>query len=697
MAPVLVRLADFVSRRRKAILLVWLAALAGSVYFAAHQQDRLLAGGWGIQGSESLRGSRMLEDFDAYTSPALGVLVTGPASAVARRLATARSVAARDPRLRLGPLQPLPDGTGAIQPLSYRASEDEAIDIAGDLRDALEQTTGPTKTYVIGQNALWAAYRQVAKEELEKGEALGFPLIFLILLAGFGTVVAALAPLALGFVAVVITGALVFWISHVYTMSIYVTNIASMIGIGVAVDYSLFIVSRFRTELQEGRTNLEALRTTLATSGNAVFFSGATVAVSLAGLFLIPMKTMRSMALGAIVVVCVAVIASLTLLAALIITLGPRLERFRLRLPWKTGSEAGGTFWKTWTTRVLNRPILFLVFGVTVMVTLALPLFSISNYNRGLAQLPRDNPVAVASLQARRALGPGSGGPVHVLATDRAASNEMRARLARTRGVVGLGPTVASRGGKAYVFDAVLSSDPEQEQARQTFGRIRAVRDTVEAERDGDVVLSGVTALSFDVRNSVIGGLWKLIVFIVAVSYIVLLLLLRSVLLPLKAVFMNVLSVGAAYGVLVAVFQWGWLDWTGYDSPGYIDTIVPALVLAVTFGLSMDYEVFLLTRIRERWQQHGSNDLAVAEGVQSSARIITSAAIIMVAVFCSFAIAGSPQLKELGIGLAVAVGLDATLIRLVVVPATMRLLGNWNWWLPGRLERVLPQFGEATP
>jgi RND superfamily putative drug exporter len=180
-----------------------------------------------------------------------------------------------------------------------------------------------------------------------------------------------------------------------------------------------------------------------------------------------------------------------------------------------------------------------------------------------------------------------------------------------------------------------------------------------------------------------------MLVFILAVSYVVLLLLLRSVLLPLKAVCMNLLSVGAAYGVLVAVFQWGWLDWTGYDSPGYVDTIVPALVLAVTFGLSMDYEVFLLTRIRERYALHGDNERAVSEGLVLSARIITSAAAIMVAVFAAFAISGAPSLRELGVGLAVAILLDATLVRLVIVPAAMRLLGAWNWWLPRPLERVL--------
>ncbi len=187
-------------------------------------------------------------------------------------------------------------------------------------------------------------------------------------------------------------------------------------------------------------------------------------------------------------------------------------------------------------------------------------------------------------------------------------------------------------------------------------------------------------------EHAVIGGLWKVLLFILATCYVVLFLLLRNVLLPLKAVLVNLLSVGAAYGVLVAVFQWGWLDWIGYHSPGYINTVVPALVLAVTFGLSMDYEVFLLTRIRERWLEHGDNDRAVAEGLVRSARVITSAAAVMVAVFLAFAIAGAPSLKEMGVGLAVAIFLDATIVRLVVVPAVMRLLGPWNWWLPSFLS-----------
>jgi RND superfamily putative drug exporter len=228
-----------------------------------------------------------------------------------------------------------------------------------------------------------------------------------------------------------------------------------------------------------------------------------------------------------------------------------------------------------------------------------------------------------------------------------------------------------------------LAVQPEGKKARAILARI-------EQAVGPDAIVGGSTVFDRDVQHAIFGGLWKMLLFILAACYIVLLVLLRSALLPLKAVAMNLLSVGAAYGVLVAIFQWGWLDWTGYDSPGYIVTIVPALVLAVTFGLSMDYEVFLLTRIRERWLAHGDNERAVAEGLVQSARIITSAALVMVAVFGAFAVAGAPSLKELGVGLAVAIFLDATLVRLVIVPAAMQLLGEWNWWLPRPLARLLP-------
>jgi RND superfamily putative drug exporter len=289
--------------------------------------------------------------------------------------------------------------------------------------------------------------------------------------------------------------------------------------------------------------------------------------------------------------------------------------------------------------------------------------------------------VRTASEHARQLAGDGFASPVHIVTPSR--PDELARRLARLPGVATVGVAEPSPNGRDWLIDARLSVQPESKEAR-------AIVREIEAAAGPDAIVGGSTVFDQDVQSAIFGGIWKMLLFILAACYVVLVILLRSVLLPLKAVLMNLLSVGAAYGVLVAVFQWGWLDWTGYDSPGYIVTVVPALVLAVTFGLSMDYEVFLLTRVRERWLLHGDNERAVAEGLVLSARIITSAALVMVAVFAAFALAGAPSLKELGVGLAVAILLDATLVRLVIVPAAMRLLGDWNWWLPRPLARFLP-------
>jgi uncharacterized membrane protein YdfJ with MMPL/SSD domain len=305
---------------------------------------------------------------------------------------------------------------------------------------------------------------------------------------------------------------------------------------------------------------------------------------------------------------------------------------------------------------------------------LAAPLLAMQTFNRGLQELPAGSEVRAATERAAALAGPGFSSPVHVIVPG--GGTALERRLAELPGVVSVAGPIRSSDGSLQLVDVRIDAQPESTAARRIVSRIRAAAGP-------RALLGGSTVFDQDVEHAIVGGLWKILVFILGASYLVLLLLLRSVVLPLKAVLMNLLSVGAAYGVLVAVFQWGWLDWTGYHSPGYVDTIVPALVLAVTFGLSMDYEVFLLTRIRERWLAHGDNERAVSEGLVRSARTITSAAAVMVAVFASFSAAGSPALKELGVGLGVAILLDASLVRLVIVPAAMRLLGRWNWYLPG--------------
>jgi uncharacterized membrane protein YdfJ with MMPL/SSD domain len=668
----LVRLARGVSRRWRVVVVAWLAVLAAMGWFSLHQTDHLSGGGWEVPGSASIRVSNLLDTFPGVAPPTFTFFVTGSRAGVVRaRLGTIRRTISGDPRLRAGAAVLLEDGRAAFLPVSYRGATSNSIDEATRLRHALVQTSPVLQTRVLGEPAVWSNFQQVSKQQLARGEAIGFPLILLILLAAFGTVVAAVAPLALGFAAVFLSGAVIYWLSRSFVISVYVTNMASMIGIGVAVDYSLFVVSRYRSELGRGSTPDGALGRALSTSGKAVVFSGATVAVSLAGLFAIDVRGIRSLAIGAIVVVCISVLAATTLLTALLAGTGARIERLRLPLPWSTGEDGGSAFWARWAAAVMRRPVASLLCAAALLLVLASPLLAMQTFNRGLEELPAGSEVRAATERAMALAGPGFASPVHVVTTAPAAA--VARRVAAVPGVVSVTRPVRSRDGTHWLVDARIDAQAESTPARRIVRRI-------EAAAGPGALVGGSTVFDMDVEHAIFGGIWKMLVFILGASYVVLLLLLRSVLLPLKAVLVNLLSVGAAYGVLVAVFQWGWFDWTGYHAPGYVDTIVPALVLAVTFGLSMDYEVFLLTRIQERWLVHGDNERAVAEGLVRSARTITSAAAVMVAVFASFSASGSPALKELGVGLAVAILLDATLVRLIVVPAAMRLLGRWNWW-----------------
>jgi uncharacterized membrane protein YdfJ with MMPL/SSD domain len=498
---------------------------------------------------------------------------------------------------------------------------------------------------------------------------------------------------------------------------VFVTNVASMIGIGVAVDYSLFVLARYREEVRADAAPNEARRIALRTSGLAVTFSGLTVMISLAGLFLVDSTTIRSMAMGAIMVVAVSVLAAVTLLPVLMRLLGRRAyargrialtlgligRRFRTARRHR-GSTAPGVvrtgFWERWTARVTRRPWLSALASAAVLLALAIPALSLEFGDGALRQFPEGNETRVGAELAAQELGAGASGPTQIVARlddGRATDSANRDALAAYRAELRRDPEVAavaaprrSRDGQAALFVVQPRHDPESPQAQALLDRLRA-DESSSLSRVADIEVGGTTAFTEDFKDLVSGSMWKILVFVLLFSYLVLFLLLRSVLLPLKAVLMNLLSVAAAYGVLVAVFQYGWLDGLlGYESLGYINSMTPPFLLAIVFGLSMDYEVFLLSRIRERYDATGDTRTAVAQGLRASAATISSAALIMVAVFGVFASTGTPSIKEIGLGLSVAIALDATLVRLILVPATMEIMGRWNWWLPKPLARVLP-------
>jgi RND superfamily putative drug exporter len=751
MHDAMIRLAGLLARRRRLVVALWAVILLAALPFAARQTEHLTGGGFDVPGSQSKAVADAMQDDFGGSNDGIAVLLRAEAgSAAAQRAAAVRRVrravastegVALPPAVaRRAEAQLRRQGT-AVLPLVGSVSADELIDPAVILREGLDPGAeqGGVTTYLVGQPTVWAGMQELSKEDLLQAEVSGFPLVALILLVVFGSLAAAALPLSLGFVSVIVTGALIYFLSLQMSTSVFVTNMASMIGIGVAVDYSLFILARYREERRDGRDHAAARAEALATSGLAVAFSGIAVIVSLSGLFMVENQALRSMALGAMTVVAVSILTATTLLPALIALLGDRVMPGgvvaavlrAIRRPFRRGARErqkapqGGSvtpgrgredlsisdssgppgsrgrdgdsdFWAVWARRVMARPVLSATGAAAVLLLLAAPVLSLETGTAAIQQFPKDSDVRVGNELAAQQLG-GGADPVQFVATfpgapDRAAAIEFARELRAEPGISAVTPPVYSEAG-AVLIEATSRAPSDSEAAAAQVERLReAFVPATALAAVASVAVGGETARTDDVRNQISGSLWKIIGFVLALSFIVLMVMLRSLLLPLKAVTMNLLSIGAAYGILVMVFQWGWLDGLlGFESLGALDTINVPLIFAIVFGLSMDYEVFLMSRIRERYLRHGDNERAVAEGLSSSAGTISSAALIMSSVFAVFVLTGVPSIKELGVGCAVAIALDATLVRLILVPAAMKLMGEWNWWMPSWLDRLLPQ------
>ena len=703
------RLERLVARRRRLVLGVWIAVIVVAIPFAGRQTEHLTGGGFETKGSDSqIVADAVAREFPELQAEDLLVVFDN-------RKQDARALAATIDRVeregftdvegvRLSPealaaARAAGDEDVVIMPLVVEGNRDEAVDAATVMREnlKLDEEDAAVPLHLVGPSALWAGIQHLSKEDLEQAEIVGLPIVLIVLLGVFGSLAAAALPLALGIAAVVVTGAIVFFLSQVYGMSIFVTNMASMLGIGVAVDYSLFILARYREELKLGLSPDVARESAMRTSGMAVAFSGVTVIIALSGLFLIDAKVVRSMAVGAIVVVAMAVLAAVTLLPALIALFGRRVSepgkiigRLRRR---RKAPRSGPGFWERWTAMLMRRPLPFAIGATAVMLLIASPALWLKEDTAAIAMFPKDFETRVGFDLASEKLGPGALGPVQLLAdfgrddVDPAAVDAFVADVEGMPNVAQVASPVLSTDGTKALIVVTPREPPESDATTALVDRLRDDRRSTGSE----LSVGGATAQNQDDTELISGSLWKVALFVLLMSYLVLLVVLRSVLLPLKAVLMNALSVAAAYGVLVVVFQWGWFDGiTGYDSLGYVQAITPALLLAVVFGLSMDYEVFMLSRIKERYHATGDTQKAVAQGLAASAGTISSAALIMVAVFSIFAATGVPQVKEIGVGLAVAIALDATIVRLILVPTTMELMGDKNWWIPKSLDRVLP-------
>ena len=551
---------------------------------------------------------------------------------------------------------------------------------------------------VTGDETLDHDFNLLSQEDLEKGELqFGLPAALIILLLVFGAVVAGLVPLLMAIVSIVVALGLTAVLAQTFDLSIFVVNMLTGMGLALGIDYSLFVVSRYREERARGREQFDAIAASGLTASRAVLFSGTVFVVAMFGMLLVPNSIMRSLAVGAILVGVVSVAAALTLLPALLGLLGDRVNA--LRIPFvgrRTLESAGaeGRFWGTIVRNVLRRPVLSLALSLGVLVALALPILAMNVGTSGVSALP-DRFVSKQGFVALERDFPGTTtDPVEIVVTGGSSSGEVSTALARLQSTLaadsrfGSGVIRVSENGEVAVLSVSVEGDSASSPAIAAVRELRSeiVPRTFEGT-DAEVLVGGSSAENIDYFDSVIDPAPLVIAFVLVLTFVFLTVVFRSVVVAATAVALNLLSVGAAYGLLVLVFQYGiGADLLGFQEIDTIEAWVPLFLFSVLFGLSMDYQVFLLSRIRERYDETGDTIDAVSFGVGSTARIITGAALIIVAVFSGFARGDLIMFQQMGFGVAVALLIDATIIRSVVLPSVMRLLGDWNWYLPRWLE-----------
>jgi RND superfamily putative drug exporter len=568
---------------------------------------------------------------------------------------------------------------------------------------------------VSGQPAIEHDLDPILSRDLAKGESIAVPIALVVLLAVFGLSFAATIPFVFAAATIAGTLGIVFIAAHYLTMATYVTNLVQLIGLGIAVDYSLFVVYRFREELARGGSSDEAIVRTMATAGRAVMFSGATVAIGLALLLFMPVPFMRAMGVGGFLIPLISIGAAATLQPALLSVYGRRgvarvqvagwLRRRGLPLPRLAGPDVEHGLWARLARAIMAGPRAFLLGGAALLVAAALPVFALK-LTPGSAQGVPQSPQAVRGLNVLRdSVGPGALSPTAVLVDG---GRPGALRLPEVREAVSLlvrrveaDPEVAfaQTGSAARFVDpsgryqrvtVVGRNEYGDELSQQLVHRLReSIVPSVRLPAHARVLVGGGPAQGVDFLHQSYKYFPWLVLAVLVLTFVVLMRAFRSVILPLKAVLLNLLSVGAAYGMLVVVFKWG----VGEDVAGLyqfpqIEGWIPIFLFAMLFGLSMDYEVFLVTRMREAWDERHDNIYAVSYGLERTGLIVTAAAIIMVAAFSGFA--GSVVgLQQFGLGLAVAVFVDATIVRAVLVPSLMAVFGRWNWWLPPPLARLV--------
>jgi putative drug exporter of the RND superfamily len=584
------------------------------------------------------------------------------------------------------------EGDAQALPVALGLDGENHVEDVYDVVDRLDSEPG-YEAAVTGELTSEADQEELSGEDLRTGELFfGLPAALVILLLVFGTVVAGLVPLVLALVSIFVALALAALLGQAYDLSIYTVNMLSGMGLALGVDYSLFVLSRYREERSRGHEQFDAIAATGATASRAVLFSGMAFVLAMFGLVLVPSTIFRSLAAGAILVGIVSVVAALTLLPAVLGLLGDRINALRVPFFGRAAEQAGAEsrFWGRIVGAVMRRPVVSLVLGVALLLALAVPVLGLETGTQGASTLPDRFESKQGYVLLNEEFPGRTTDPVEIAVAGDASSPRVRSGVEELEDELARHPLFGepaveeSDSGEVVRLTAPVAGDPVSE---RTIAAVEDLRDDLVPRAfggvDAEVLVTGDTAEELDYHETVDSWLPGVFAFVLGLSFVLLTIAFRSIIVPLKAIVLNLLAVGAAYGLLVLVFQEGiGAELLGLTESESVAAWVPLFLFSILFGLSMDYQVFLLSRIRERYRQTGDNDEAVAYGVGSTARLITGAALIIIAVFWGFATGDLIMFQQMGFGVAVALLIDATVVRAVLVPASMKLLGKWNWYLP---------------
>ncbi|MBD0382734.1 MMPL family transporter [Paenibacillus sp. WST5] len=713
-------------RFRWFVLAVGIILLLGFALFAQKTPGILKDNGFTPRGSESDRGLMQLRDELGMPLTALNLVYTGKGLDLTEE--RHREVIMNS----LADLKKLPyiedvsfvstsrkEGHRDVQAVVVGLSldTDPALAKYPEIKERVHPPDG-MNVYVSGGPAILYDMQVASKRDIAKSEAIGLPMALVVLLIIFGTLVAAVLPMIVGLMSVTLTLGITYFIAQYQSLSNFLPNMVTMLGLAVGIDYALFLVSRFREELKRQPDVAEAVAMTCQTAGKSIFFSGIAVLIGLLGMLFVNLTFFRSLSLGGVIVVMISVIVANTMLLSLLGILGIRINSLQV-LPRRFRKQEASRFWERMAYGVMKRPffLVIVVGGILLWAMMPIRQMALSVPNAEL--LPPAYESRYGSDLMKQAYDPRMMGPIQIVVHtesevwEEKSIRQVRAYGERVAGVAGVKEVrsyVSSLGSHAESELALMLKDPQTraqiESAKLAKGHTalmvivpekdpddpvtdELVRELRSLDRDGmDVAVTGGPAYRIDIIDRIQDQIPKVLTFVMGITYIVLLIAFRSVLLPLKAVLMNMLSLGASLGFVVLVFQYGYLaDTLHITSIGYVSATLPVIIFCVVFGISMDYEVFLISRIMEEYETSGDNDRSTAEGLKKTGSLITSAAFILVVVVGSFIFTDIEIMKALGLGLGLAVLIDATIIRVMLVPALMKLLGEANWWAPGWLRR----------